>query len=199
MQSLPYFVLISVALNAILFFSTHVYRAQSAQPTPAAKASVKASTHSSLDGFDKLCRQGEAESCFAMSIALSNNTVEMTDPIRARMYMEKACALNLAEGCYSLSKMLADGYGGEADAERSLELLMGNCDNHHASSCHVVGHLILRDFVPDNLSHLEYALTSFKKGCILGDKESCEDAELIEKHQQPQKPSARPTQNPRRG
>jgi len=199
MQTIFYALLTAFFVNLIWVLGVHFYPTQAAQPESIAEARVTPETNSALDALDKRCRNGEAESCHAMSTYLSTLGDKKSGPTRSRMYIEMACGLKLAEACLVLSQMFSNGYGGEKDTEKSLDLLLENCNGGHSVSCHILGHLILRDFVPEDLNHLETVLHAFKSGYELGNTGSCRDAELIEKHRRPQTPSASPTENPRRG
>ena len=96
-----------LAFSALL---AHGGGAQSAPASPDPKAA---------------CESGDGLSCFEVALAYQDAG---TDPARAVLYYDKACALGSSGGCIAASNMYAGGQGVPADAGRAFAAARRGCD-----------------------------------------------------------------------
>jgi len=124
------------------------------------------------------CAKGDARSCYMMGKAVEYDA-PAKDKARARTAIGKACDGGLAFACSEFADMLVDENFGTVDEAAALSARQKACDGNYAKDCHSAGETIY--YAADgNAAKLDRALALEKKGCELGNGESCAGLVTIE-------------------
>lgn len=125
------------------------------------------------------CFSGETyqngESCTYLGIMASHDVGGISQ--KERELYERACRLNDGWGCYRLAyDFMSDEDSIKKSVEKALDILTKSCENGNASSCYFAGSIYMdpnpnvSNWIVDSADKAQYY---YKKGCDLGDGDSC--------------------------
>lgn len=99
------------------------------------------------------------------------------DPMRARVYLERACTRGSMSGCAVLAAMYQQGEGGPPDTRRAIELFEEACRGSAFDACTRLGRLYIEGIgvPPDHELAAEY----FDRSCAGGDLVGCANLGLM--------------------
>ncbi len=105
-------------------------------------------------------------------VLLGIKSYEKQDFSKARKYFEKACDLNIGDGCSGLGFLYGSGKGVEKDLTKAAYFYSKACELKEGDGCGALGALYYNgDGVKQDSKK---AVALFEKACKLGYKKACE-------------------------
>jgi len=119
----------------------------------------------------KACDLGDMDGCYLLAHSYRTGYGPPKDLKKAATLFERSCEGKNGESCYWLSMAYKKGDGVATDPVKSMDALMKACDLNDTDGCYSAGVALLGS--KDKELRL-LGLAVWKRGCDLGDKETCE-------------------------
>jgi TPR repeat protein len=117
--------------------------------------------------FTPRCAAGKGKACVGLAMVLGGGKGNARDAKRAVAFLERACTLKAARGCYELAMLYLQGSNGlRRDLKKARVIFDLACDGDHGPGCLAAGLLWARQ-------RKDEAERRLRKACDLDVDESC--------------------------
>lgn len=136
-----------------------------------------ASEAGTVESAVSLCKKGDGRQCFLAGAIYFTGREVPKDLKLAYFYYERACSLEVAEGCTELGNLYYGGMGVSQNDREALRLYARACELSDGTGCRYLGDMhFLGQGVEHNLSSAEQY---YKKACSKGDRNGCRQIDLL--------------------